>query len=117
MDLIRTDPVFQSTLVLEEIYVWIYHDNGVDVDAFRPCTSFSQGASSTASKKLDAWGIEGKLLYWLANWLRDSRQKVGMEGIYSEWQPVLSGIPQGSLMAPVLFCIYDHLWSGWWHKV
>ncbi|MCU7800493.1 MAG: reverse transcriptase family protein [gamma proteobacterium symbiont of Lucinoma myriamae] len=57
-------------------------------------------------KKLEAYGIRGNLLKWIANFLKDRKQKVVVEGCESEWADVVSGIPQGSVLGPLLFLVY-----------
>ena len=56
--------------------------------------------------KLKAHGVTGKLLMWIDNWLRNRRQRVCLQGTMSEWRDVDSGVPQGSVLGPILFLIY-----------
>ena len=56
--------------------------------------------------KLEAIGIKGKLLAWLKDWLKGRRQRVKVEGEFSEWVEVLSSAVQGSVLGGTLFDIY-----------
>ena len=57
-------------------------------------------------QKLSAYGIEGKVLCWIADFLSPLKMRIMVRGEYSEWVGVISGVPPGSILGPILFLIY-----------
>ena len=56
--------------------------------------------------KLSRFGISGQLINWFQSYLSDRYQRVALQGTYSDWLQVLSGVPQGSILGPLLFLVY-----------
>ena len=56
--------------------------------------------------KLHWYGIRGKLHQWIRAFLMERTQQVILDGTTSSTVPVISGVPQGSVLGPLLFIIY-----------
>ena len=56
--------------------------------------------------KLQQNGISGSLLNLFQNYLNDRKQRVVLNGSFSEFTSIESGVPQGSIIGPLLFLIY-----------
>ena len=56
--------------------------------------------------KLEQNGVEGKLLNLFQNYLTNRKQRVVLNGMESNWGEIKAGVPQGSVLGPLLFLVY-----------
>jgi len=92
---------------LEYVYVTTALDLGrpVDVVYLDFQKAFDKVPHLRLLNKIKAYRITGDVLRWIGEWLKDREQRVVLNGIMSAWIYVVNGVPQESILGPLLFLI------------
>ena len=96
----------QLVLHIDKIMHNLLNNEETDVIYLDYAKAFDKVDHQILLKKLHAYGIRGKLLTWLHNYLTNRHQTVVIDGQHSYPAKVISGVPQGTVLGPILFIIY-----------
>ena len=91
---------------LEDVTKWLDEGSPVDIIYLDFKKAFDKVPHQKLLLKLKAHGIGNGMINWIEKWLIDRRQRVVVDGEVSNWKAVLSGVPQGSVLGPILVLIY-----------
>ena len=91
---------------LEKVTQLLDSGKPVDMIYFDFRKAFDSVPHQRLLAKLKCYGISGSLLRWISSFLTARRQRVVLRNEHSGWLPVESGVPQGSVLGPLLFLMY-----------
>ena len=96
----------QLLVTIDDVTRAINNKLQVDAAVLDFAKAFDKVAHQRLLHKLEYYGVRGKLLIWLEFFLNNRTQQVVVEGQHSTPCSVTSGVPQGSVLGPILFLVY-----------
>ena len=96
----------QLISIVEEIQYALDHHHHVDLIMLDFCKAFDTVAHHRPLNKLKFYGIKGKVYDWFSIWLTQRSQRVVLDNSSSNYVQVESGVPQGTVLGPIMFLLY-----------
>jgi len=96
----------QLVNMMDYIYSEVDKRNDVAVIFLDISKAFDRVYHAGLLFKLKQMGIEGNLLAWIRSYLSNRKQRVVLSGTSSQWRETNAGVPQGSILGPLLFLVF-----------
>ena len=105
--------ITQLVEVLDRIGRELDHGKQIDVLYLGLSKAFDRVSQAKLLHRLRQFGFRGNILKWFRSYLSNRRQRTTISGTTSKSLPVTSGVPQGSILGPLLFLLYENHLSNY----
>ena len=96
----------QLVLTIQDLAKSLDQQSQVDILILDFSKAFDTVAHRRLLRKLNHYGVRGNAYKWITQWLLERRQRVVVDGETSSNEEVISGVPQGTVLGPLMFLLY-----------
>lgn len=98
--------VTQLLEILDKWTDWLESGGQIDVIYTDLEKAFDKVCHKLLIHKLKSYNLNSQVVEWITSFLSNRKQRIRLNNSFSDWKQVISGIPQGSILGPLLFIIY-----------
>ena len=96
----------QLLTLVHELSLALDRKEQIDLAILDFSKAFDRVPHQRLLRKIHHYGVRGQTHAWIRDFLSDRKQRVVVDGAFSDFVPVVSGVPQGTVLGPLLFLLF-----------